>query len=161
MGVFICWSGTNSRSHRLAEILRDRIPDILQTAEPFVSDVDVGAGAPWMNQLTKALEEKRFGILCITPENQENPWIHFEAGALWKADEERRVCPLLYDIRDTEITGPLSQLQGKQFSESGFLELMKEVNKYGCSTTIDESLLEKGFRRVWPEIKDEVSSIKI
>jgi hypothetical protein len=73
--------GTNSRSHRLAEILRDRIPDILQTAEPFVSDVDVGAGAPWMNQLTKALEEKRFGILCITPENQENPWIHFEPGA--------------------------------------------------------------------------------
>ena len=52
-----------------------------------------------MNQLTKALEGKRFGILCITPENQENPWIHFEAGALWKADEERRVCPLLYDIR--------------------------------------------------------------
>jgi TIR domain len=161
VGVFICWSGTNSRSHRLAEILRDRIPDILQTAEPFVSDVDVGAGAPWMNQLTKALEEKRFGILCITPENQENPWIHFEAGALWKADEERRVCPLLYDIRPAEISGPLSQLQAKQFSKSGFLAVMKEVNRRGCSFSIEERVLERTFERVWSEIEAEVSKIKV
>jgi hypothetical protein len=145
----------------LAEILRDRIPDILQTAEPFVSDVDVGAGAPWMNQLTKALEEKRFGILCITPENQENPWIHFEAGALWKADEERRVCPLLYDIRPAEISGPLSQLQAKQFSKSGFLAVMKEVNRRGCLVSIEERVLERTFERVWPEIEAEVSKIKV
>jgi TIR domain len=143
MGVFICWSGMQSRSHQSAQILKEQIPEVIQTAEPFLWNVDVDAGAVWMNQLTDALKENRFGILCITPENKENSWIHFEAGALWKADEKRRVCPLLYDIRPAEITGPLSQLQAKQFNKSGFLELMKEVNERGCSSSIPESWLEK------------------
>jgi hypothetical protein len=29
---------------------------------------------------------------------------------------------------------------------------MKEVNKYGASTTIDEPVLAKTFTRVWPDI---------
>jgi TIR domain len=161
MGVFICWSGENSRSHKLAEILRVRIPEILQTSDPFVSAGDIGAGEAWMGRLTKALEEKRFGILCITPENKDSLWIHFEAGALWKADESRRVCPLLYDIRPAELTGPLTQLQYKQFDQNGFLALMKEVNKHGCSIEIPEELLERTFKNVWPKIEADVSDIKV
>jgi hypothetical protein len=160
MGVFICWSGENSRSHQFAKILKERIPEILQTAEPFISGVDVGAGSPWMDELTKALKDKTFGILCITPENKDNPWIHFEAGALWKADEARRACPLLLEIRPAEMSGPLSQLQCKQLNEQGFLELMKEVNQHGCSTKINEEVLRKTFKRVWPDIEADVSKIE-
>jgi hypothetical protein len=71
-----------------------------------------------MSSLTKALKENRFGILRITPENKDNVWIHFEAGALWKADEVRRVCPLLYDLRRAEMTRPLSQLQAEEFNQA-------------------------------------------
>jgi hypothetical protein len=160
MGVFICWSGENSRSHKIAKILRDRIPEILQTAQPFLSAVDVGAGTHWMEQLKIALKEKSFGIMCITPENRDNPWIHFEAGALWRTEEDRRVCPLLFDTRPTEITGPLSQLQCKQFDQKGFFDVMKEVNQHGASTKIDEAVLVRTFTRVWPDIEADLSKIK-
>jgi TIR domain len=160
MGVFICWSGENSRSHQVAKILKERIPEILQNAEPFISGFDIGAGSPWMEELTKALKDKTFGILCITPENKDNPWIHFEAGALWKADEARRVCPLLFEIRPAEMTGPLSQLQSKELNEQGFLGLMKEVNQHGCSTIIDEELLRKAFKRVWQDVEADLSKIE-
>jgi hypothetical protein len=46
-----------------------------------------------MEELRKALKENRFGILCVTPENKDNRWIHFEAGSLWKGEEFTRVCP--------------------------------------------------------------------
>jgi len=114
MGVFICWSGEKSRSHQIAEILKERIPEILQTADTFLSAVDVNPGTLWMDRLKRALKENSFGVLCITPENKDNPWMHFEAGALWRTEEDRRVCPLLFDIRPAEITGPLTQLQCKQ-----------------------------------------------
>jgi hypothetical protein len=60
MGVFICWSGENSRSHQFAKILWHGIPDILQTSDPFLSGVNVGAGTVWVDELKRALKEKSF-----------------------------------------------------------------------------------------------------
>jgi hypothetical protein len=159
MGVFLCWSGERSRSHQIAKILKDRIPEILQTAETFLSAVDIPPGTQWMHQLRQALYRNSFGILCITPENKDNPWMHFEAGALWRTEENRRVCPLLYDIHPTDITGPLSQLQSKELNRRGFLEIIKEVNQYGASTKIDESVLTKTFDRVWPDVENDLSKV--
>src|SRR6266550_4449170 len=139
MGVFICWSGVGSRSHQLARILSERIPEILQNADVFLSEHDIGPGRPWMEELQKALKENRFGILCVTPENQNNLWIHFEAGSLWKGDESTRVCPLLFKIGKPDIIGPLAQLQAVEFERSQFFRLMCEVNDYGCEQRIDES----------------------
>jgi TIR domain len=161
MGVFLCWSGEGSRSHQIAEILKEWIPEILQMAETFLSAVDVNPGTLWMDRLEHALNSNSFGILCITPENRDNPWMHFEAGALWRTEQDRRVCPLLFDIGPAEITGPLSQLQSKRLDKQGLFEVMKEVNQYGASSKIDESKLNKAFERLWPEIKEKLENIKM
>jgi TIR domain len=160
MGVFICWSGAGSRSHQLARILSERIPEILQNADVFLSEHDIGPGQPWMEELRKALKENRFGILCVTPENQNNLWIHFEAGSLWKGDESTRVCPLLFKTTRAEITGPLAQLQSIEFERSEFFRLMSEVNEQLGEKRISESLLQKCFDRVWDDLKEDASKIK-
>jgi hypothetical protein len=160
MGVFICWSGINSRSHQLARILSERIPEILQNVDVFLSEHDIGPGQAWMEELRKALKENRFGILCVTPENKNNLWIHFEAGSLWKGDESIRVCPLLFKINQADITGPLAQLQSVEFEKSKFFRLMFEVNAYGSEKRIDESLLQKSFDRVWSDLEVDASEIE-
>jgi hypothetical protein len=162
MGVFLCWSGENSRSHQIAKILDKRIPEILQTADTFLSSADIPPGTHWMDELMRAINNNSFGILCITPENKEYPWLHFEAGALWRGGEkDRRVCPLLYDLRPAQISGPLSQLQGKELlNRDEFFEVVKAVNQYGALHKIeDESRLRGYFDRVWPDIQNDLSNV--
>jgi hypothetical protein len=59
----------------------------------------VESGEVWFSKITKSLAETKVGILCLTPENKENPWIMFEAGALMKGLEKSRVHILLMDLK--------------------------------------------------------------
>ena len=91
MKVFIGWSGAVSR--QVAELLRDWLPKVIQVLEPWMSEQDIGKGARWSAEVAHNLQEARVGILCITPENLQSTWIHFEAGALSKVVGESLVCP--------------------------------------------------------------------
>jgi hypothetical protein len=85
MGVFISWSGKNSISYKVAMLLRDWFPKVIQTVKPFLSAVDIDAGSQWTSQMFQALKETQVGIICVTRTNQAEPWINFQAGALAKA----------------------------------------------------------------------------
>ena len=51
--------------------------------EQFVLDIEKGEN--WDKILSQELEECRYGIVCLTPENINAPWINFEAGAIAKS----------------------------------------------------------------------------
>jgi hypothetical protein len=82
MKVFLSWSG--ERSKAAAQILRQWLPDVIQSIEPWMSAEDIDAGARWNSELTNKLAETRCGIICLTRDNQLAPWVHFEAGSLSK-----------------------------------------------------------------------------
>src|SRR5215470_277883 len=94
MRVFISWSG--SRSRALAEVMRGWFPSVLQAVRPYFSPDDVAKGSRWSSEIAKEQEASRVGVLVITPENQEAPWLLFEAGALAKNLERSKVCPVLF-----------------------------------------------------------------
>jgi hypothetical protein len=83
MKVFISWSG--ERSQALAQALRDWLPLVLHYVEPWLSQSDIEPGERWASEVSKELEVSNFGIICVTKENTESPWILFEAGALAKS----------------------------------------------------------------------------
>jgi hypothetical protein len=67
MKVFLSQSGERSKIIALA--LRQWLPDVIQSLEPWVSSEDIDAGVRWNNEVTKELSETRFGIICLTREN--------------------------------------------------------------------------------------------
>lgn len=59
MKLFISWSGDTS--HELALALRDWLPDVLQSIEPWVSSEDISKGSFWLPEINNALREAKFG----------------------------------------------------------------------------------------------------
>jgi TIR domain len=84
MGVFIGWSGKNTKSHLVAQALRTWLEETIVGCEPWVSTLDIDAGDRWGTELFSQLDKHKVGILCVTKENQDQPWVNFEAGALAK-----------------------------------------------------------------------------
>src|SRR5258708_7792508 len=101
MKVFISWSGGLSK--RIAELLKNWLPEVLQNVEPWVSSEDIEKGTVWFGELSKRLDEISVGIICVTQENMNAPWILFEAGALSKGREQARVCPLVIDLEPPNL----------------------------------------------------------
>jgi hypothetical protein len=55
MRVFISWSGDLSR--RLAEAIRNWLPNTLQYVKPYFTPDDIEKGKKWDNEISKALGE--------------------------------------------------------------------------------------------------------
>ena len=69
-----------------------------------MSEHDIDKGTRSIPAISKTLEETQFGIICLTPENLNAPWL-FEAGALSKSQEDARVWTFLYDLDYVDVQG--------------------------------------------------------
>ena len=155
MKVFISWSGESSR--RVADLLRKYLPCMIQDLKPFMSQHDLSSGGRWTEQLSKELEQSNFGIVCLTPDNLQSPWILFEAGALTKHVEGRACCLLLRGLGLADVSGPLSQFQNRVFSRGEFQKLMFDMNDL-LDSRIDKSSLQMIVEKWWPDLDAEVTA---
>ena len=90
MKVFISWSG--AKSQEVAKVLKQWIPCVIQSVEPYFSSADIDKGARWSTDIAKELQDASFGILCVTKDNLSSSWLNFEAGALSKSIEQSKWC---------------------------------------------------------------------
>src|SRR3712207_3311932 len=98
--VFVSWSGPYSG--KVAALLKEWLPDVIQEVDAYFSDTDIETGERWSQNISKELEETDIGILVLTKSNMSAPWILFEAGALSKKGTSR-VAPLLCDLQILDI----------------------------------------------------------
>lgn len=156
MKVFISWSG--ERSKALAQALRDWLPLVLHYVEPWLSEADISAGERWASAIAAELETTNFGIVCVTPENVNSPWVLFETGALAKSMEGSRVIPLLFGLEFSDITGPLAQFQAKKLGREGLSEVIPSINS-GQEECIPTDRAKQLFDALWPEFEKRISDI--
>ncbi|MCH7889054.1 MAG: toll/interleukin-1 receptor domain-containing protein [Proteobacteria bacterium] len=156
MKVFISWSG--ARSKAVAQALHRWLPMVLHYVEPWHSGADIGAGERWADAVSKELEAANFGIICLTPENLDAPWVLFEAGALAKSMQESRVIPLLLDLEVSDITYPLAQFQTKKLDQSGVREVVKSINDAAESADSDTRMQDL-FGLLWPNFEEALAAI--
>lgn len=148
--VFLSWSGTRSRL--AAEAMHSWLPLVLQSVQPYFTPEDIEKGARWSAEIRQELSSCDFGIIFLTPENQNSPWILFEAGALSKL-ENSRVAPVLIGLEPTDVSGPLSQLQLSGDSREDIFKLIKAINVGIGELALDSSRLEKIFAALWPDLE--------
>ena len=158
MKVFISWSGT--LSWKVAVVFRDWLPSVIQSLEPYVSSEDIDKGARWSTDIAKELEDSTFGILCVTKENLEAPWLSFEAGALSKTMEKALVTPFLFDIKRSEVKGPILQFQSTVFQKEDIKKMVQTLNKACGDSGISEALLDKAFEVWYPTLERELTELK-
>lgn len=157
MKVFISWSGQTSRE--VAKLLSEWIEDVLQGVETWYSPDDIEKGSMWFSEIHQTLGENNVGILCVTPENKNAPWILFEAGALFKGLTKARVCPLLIGNQTpADITAPLAHFNLTLPEEQDMLRLMRTVNSAN-ENPLDDDRLEKAFNRWWQDFKSKYDEI--
>jgi TIR domain-containing protein len=158
MKVFLSWSG--SVSHNVAIVLREWLPSVLQTIEPYVSSEDIDKGARWSTDITRELEKSAFGILCVTRENINAPWLNFEAGALSKAMDKSSVCPFLFDIKRSEVVGPILQFQSAIFDSDEIYKLVCSINNACCDNKLKEERLKRTFEVWYPSLEEKLKAIE-
>lgn len=155
--VFISWSGAISRE--IAEELRNWIPSVLQFAKPYYTPNDIEKGTKWGSEITQKLSEANVGIVCLTKDNVEKPWILFEAGALSKDLEKSKVCSILFGLENTDISGPLATFQATEFRKIDFKKMMASINEYGGEAKLPIETFNRVFDKWWPEIETNIGKI--
>ncbi|SEK59931.1 TIR domain-containing protein [Pacificibacter marinus] len=155
--VFISWSGETSRE--IAEEIREWIPSVLQFAKPYFTPNDIEKGAKWATEISSKLSDANTGIICLTKDNYEKPWILFEAGALSKDLDKSKVCPVLFGMEDTDLSGPLSSLQATAFKKTDFKKLMVSINDTGGDNKLSPETLNRVFEMWWPQLDSKITSI--
>jgi len=157
MEVFISWSGEKSR--KSAEVLRDWLPSVIQAVTPYFTPKDIDKGQRWSNDIAGKLDASQFGIILVTRDNLNAPWIMFEAGALSKNVGSAHVCPILLDLKPTDLSGPLVQFQATQFSKDDMRRLVGAINDSMGEGCINEKTLDNIFEKWWPDLEQELRAI--
>jgi TIR domain len=156
MKIFLSWSG--DRSKLIAETLRAWLPKVIQAIHPWMSSLDIDRGAKWNNEISSELSASRFGIICLTSENLEKPWINFEAGALAKTLEKTYVVPLLFEVEPTDLVGPLVQFNAARMNKEDMKKLIFTINK-ALEAPLSIAVVEESFELWWSKLETDLANI--
>lgn len=157
MKVFLSWSG--DLSHKVALTLRDWLPSVIQSIEPYVSSEDIDKGARWSTDIASELADSSYGILCVTRENLHAPWLTFEAGALSKTMDKSYVSPFLFDIKRSEVNGPILQFQSTVFEKEDVKKLLLSLNKADSDEQLTTERLEKALDVWYPDLEKQLNEL--
>lgn len=157
MQIFLSWSG--EISGKIANIFKGWLPMLIQSIEPYYSPSDIDKGTRWSSDIAKKLDDCDFGLLFITPQNINSSWLLFEAGALSKKLDHARVCPILFDLKKSDIKDPLGQFQLTTFDADDIFRLVKTIYDNERENKVEFNSIEKLYELLWPRLESSVKSI--
>lgn len=157
MKTFLSQSG--ERSQEVATVLKDWLRCVIQSSKPWISTEDLDRGSLWFGAINDQLKDTSIGIICLTQENKNRPWILFEAGALAKGLPSNRVCTFLIDLTPTDVKDPLAQFNHTLPNKKGLLALVRTLNKTMGDAALDDEILIKSFETYWPQFEEKFSSV--
>lgn len=159
--IFLSWSG--ARSKWIAETFREWLPVTLQASRPWMSAKDIDKGTRGLQEIAKALESVRFGISFLTPENLNEAWILYEAGALTKNvdDKSRLYTVLLGGLQPQDVKPPLGILQHTRSTRIDVLALINSINFAISDDPLTEKQVETVFRPFWSRLQERLQNMPV
>lgn len=157
MRVFMSWSG--ERSRQVGELFDQWLQCVIQAVDPWMSTKDIDRGALWFTEINNQLKEISVGIIVLTKENKDKPWILFEAGALAKGLSTNRVCVILVDLESSEVRDPLAQFNLTLPNKDGIWQLVSTLNSSLQENALKEKVLSQVFETYWPQFERRFNEI--
>jgi hypothetical protein len=111
-----------------------------------------------MDEIMKGMQSVRVGLVILTPENLDKPWLHYEAGYLTQyiLSGQGLVSPVLVNVKPSALNGPLANLNVTEFTKPKFEKLVKDINKK-LTSPVDESTLMAVFDVFWGKLQAQVT----
>jgi hypothetical protein len=158
MRIFTSWSGDRSKAAALG--LKSLLQDLFEEAvQVFVSE-HITPGEAWAQRLGTELEQSEFGILCLTRDNWQSPWLLFEAGAIAKKFASSRVVPYLIDeLPPASDRSPLAQFQHVRADREGTYRLVESINSIRDNPKPNDRL-ERSFAKWWPDLEQTLKTVQ-
>lgn len=156
MRVFLSWSG--ERSKQVAQLLDTWLKCTIQSLQPWISTRGIGRGELWFPAINRELAETSVGIVCLTRENLNAPWILFESGALAKGLDSNRVITFLIDLETSDIGDPLAQFNHTLPNKDSMFQLLNTVNNLS-SAPLEVKIVERVFDKYWDEFERDFNEI--
>ena len=155
MKIFLSWSG--NRSQAVAEEFNGWLKCVIQAAQPWISTKDIDRGAIWFSEINEILKDVSIGVVFLTQENKNKPWILFETGALTKGLPDNRVCTFLIDLKPEDLEAPLSQFNHTTQNKDSVFKLLKTINSLLDESKLPDDILAKAFETYWPQFEEGFS----
>jgi hypothetical protein len=156
MKIFLSWSGPRSRA--VAKALNDWLPNVIQGVEPFYSP-EIERGVRFNNAIDAALASAQFGIICLTPDNLQSRWIHYEAGALSKSQKagastggQSTLWTFLHGLTVKEVPFPLGNFQHTVAKKDDVFRLIQSINGR-LKIPLGGRVLGNAFEQSWSSLK--------
>lgn len=156
MTVFISWSG--ERSKGVALVFEKHLKHVIQGLPTFMSDKDIDSGTQWFQEISDQLKDASFGIICVTPDNLERPWLNFEAGAIGNQTSRGRVVPVAIGMSKETLPSPLNGYNGIDLNEDGFVRLVKSIHAVR-DVTVPWDVIEAAAHRQWPDMERDLDQV--
>ena len=157
MKVFISWSG--ERSRKVGELLNEWLQCVLQAVEPWMSSKNIERGTTWFTEIFDQLSDTSIGIICLTQENKNKPWILFESGVLAKGLTSSRVCTFLIDLEPRDLEPPLSQFNHTFVNEESILSLVTTLNARLGDRMLKENVLQAVFNTYYSQFEEKFAKL--
>jgi hypothetical protein len=158
--VFISWSGP--RSKHIALAFKNWLGQVIQSVEPWLSP-EIDKGSRWSDVLSEKLEASRIGIICLTRDNLNAPWILFESGALSKIKADY-VCTFLFDLKPGDIEYPLAQFQHTENTKEDIYKLVSTINNFAPKSnekSLAEGRLKTSFETYWKLLAENLEKTPV
>lgn len=132
--IFISWSGKKTPSFRMAETLKSVLELVFHSEFEIFLSTDIEKGIVSIQEICENLSKAKIGIICVTKNNVEKPWLNFEAGALMTAvyNKQGKAMPLLLDMNTDQFSNansPLRNLQATELNEADLLMMFNDLNR--------------------------------
>lgn len=157
MNVFISWSG--DKSNLTSKVLKTWLSHLFPFIKLSVSTDHIESGSKWTMSLPSSLDNTDIGIICITKENINSPWLLFEAGAMFKTLNENQLIPLLVDVENKALPGPLSYFRTLTVQKKDIYALVKILSKHSSLKYKSEKHLETVFDNWYPLLEEQLTEI--
>jgi hypothetical protein len=147
--IFLSWSG--NRSGHVASAFREWLPKVLQGANVWMSKKDIIKGTSSRREISQQLEACTVGVVFVTADNMDAPWLNFEAGAISKAvSDSARTCTVLLDgLKPTDVMGPLADFQHTVANKNDLRALVL-VLAHAIGAIVTDDDLAIVFDAIWP-----------